>query len=253
MNLKNAIGLEAKPAEAKRCAECGTLCDDDTDGGPLYECGECGHRFNREAAGGNRCPECSRFGSRIADESCPECEAGELESSEAHQCTHCNTILDEADFPDHDCREEVAREQQAVAEREARESALEAERAPRRAEILALPLNVVIQHFRQREDDEPDGYVYFYLCEVNDVRYGETDIRSTGRGRKQQTKALWRVGLHDWDWDGRTLLEARKLPKHESGLDYSSEREAAEAMHAWLKKHLPAGSVITINHDAKDV
>lgn len=48
---------------------------------PLYECGSCGTIFNRDnSADGDshRCPDCNKFGSKVSDTSCSECQEGEV-------------------------------------------------------------------------------------------------------------------------------------------------------------------------------
>jgi len=69
--------------DAYICDDCGALVagDEGQDAGPLYECGECGTRYTRDnSADGDshRCPDCGKFGAKIADHACPECEEGEL-------------------------------------------------------------------------------------------------------------------------------------------------------------------------------
>ena len=81
-----AAWLAANPdAIAWRCASCGEEFRDggaDQDQGPLYECGSCGATFSLAGSTdgeSNRCPECNRFGRKLAELSCPACEDGELE------------------------------------------------------------------------------------------------------------------------------------------------------------------------------
>ena len=85
-----AAWLAANPeAIAWRCEGCeAEFTDEDADQGqgPLYECGECGTQFTRDnSADGdsNRCPDCNKFGAKMADLACPECGEGELEPIEA--------------------------------------------------------------------------------------------------------------------------------------------------------------------------
>ena len=54
--------------------------------GPLYECGSCGATYSLAGsadAESNRCPECNRFGRKLAELSCPACEDGELRARRA--------------------------------------------------------------------------------------------------------------------------------------------------------------------------
>ena len=72
-----AAWLAANPdAIAWRCASCGVeLTEDEADQGqgPLYACGQCGSPFSA-ASDSNRCPDCNRFGRKLAELSCPACE-----------------------------------------------------------------------------------------------------------------------------------------------------------------------------------
>jgi DNA-directed RNA polymerase subunit RPC12/RpoP len=81
-----AAWLAANPeAIAWRCASCGeefTDGDADQGQGPLYECDSCGAKFSLAGSAdgdSNRCPECNRFGRKLAELSCPACEDGGLE------------------------------------------------------------------------------------------------------------------------------------------------------------------------------
>lgn len=61
------------------CTECDEPFEDTTDCSPLYECGECGDQFTRaDANDTNRCPDCGKFGSKLTDDGCPECNQGEV-------------------------------------------------------------------------------------------------------------------------------------------------------------------------------
>jgi DNA-directed RNA polymerase subunit RPC12/RpoP len=63
------------------CGNCGEEFEDDEDAVPLYECGACGTQFttNTSANGRHQCPDCNKFGSKVTDCGCPECNEGELE------------------------------------------------------------------------------------------------------------------------------------------------------------------------------
>ena len=68
-----------------KCQDCDTIIDPD-DGSdlevPLYECNSCGTVFNRDnSADGesHRCPDCNKFGAKLADKSCPACQEGQIE------------------------------------------------------------------------------------------------------------------------------------------------------------------------------
>ena len=72
--------------KAYKCESCEAISDD---AGPaLYECGDCGSVFNRDNGNGagHQCPNCNKFASKVADQSCANCEEGEVEEIEAIQC-----------------------------------------------------------------------------------------------------------------------------------------------------------------------
>lgn len=66
-------------SERFHCEDCDSYIDPDDVGPPLYHCGTCG-LFNRDqsANDNHQCASCSKFGAKVADASCPECETGEL-------------------------------------------------------------------------------------------------------------------------------------------------------------------------------
>lgn len=87
---------------AYKCEECGALAEDTA--GPIYECGECGERYNRDnSADGtsHRCPACGKFGARVADWSCQECGQGEVEEADAYSCSVCGEIVEGDDMEEH--------------------------------------------------------------------------------------------------------------------------------------------------------
>ena len=68
------------------CDACEEFVHESDVDSPLYECGGCGERYTREnSADGdsNRCPDCNKFGAKVADYGCPECGAGELVEQDA--------------------------------------------------------------------------------------------------------------------------------------------------------------------------
>lgn len=82
--------------EAYKCLECGEIRDES--GPVLYECTECGQKFSKDngLGMGNICPDCcNKFGSRVADESCVECETGEVEIITVYQCCSCSAFYEE--------------------------------------------------------------------------------------------------------------------------------------------------------------
>lgn len=75
--------MSAREPEAFICEDCGALVPvEDAEGvGPLYECGDCGTRYTRGTSAdgeSHRCPDCNKFGAKVADVGCPDCEEGEL-------------------------------------------------------------------------------------------------------------------------------------------------------------------------------
>jgi len=81
---------EADEEEAERerdathqCSECEHLFVEDELGDlePLYECNDCGTVFTRSNSydgGSHKCPDCSRFSSKLSEDGCSECGAGEV-------------------------------------------------------------------------------------------------------------------------------------------------------------------------------
>lgn len=82
---------QAEQVTAYQCEACGALSEEEA--GPLYECGECGTQFNRETSYNfnHQCPNCDnhKFSSKIAAQSCYECNEGEVSEVEAFRCTIC--------------------------------------------------------------------------------------------------------------------------------------------------------------------
>ncbi len=80
------------------CQSCGHV-DEDTAGVPLYECRECSLVFskNNGMGKGHTCPDCTnKFGTRIADDCCVECEEGELEDTTVFVCNECGEEFESA-------------------------------------------------------------------------------------------------------------------------------------------------------------
>ncbi|HWW00477.1 MAG TPA: hypothetical protein VNZ64_12330 [Candidatus Acidoferrum sp.] len=78
---KPDITKKTEPETTYKCEECGEDFDESRLAGPLYECGDCGVRFTQDTSAdgnGHRCPECNKFGAKVADLGCPECGEGEL-------------------------------------------------------------------------------------------------------------------------------------------------------------------------------
>jgi len=80
------------PIRAYQCQDCSAIKTEE--GGPLYECGECGTLFNRSSSanGNHQCPNCNRFAQRIDDMSCAECEQFEIKEVWAVECDCCEEL-----------------------------------------------------------------------------------------------------------------------------------------------------------------
>lgn len=64
------------PVAGKLCCEvCGHVFDENEAGPPIYECGTCGQPQVGEDEDARRCQLCHKFCAKVADLSCPECEA----------------------------------------------------------------------------------------------------------------------------------------------------------------------------------
>lgn len=101
--------MEPEKSTAYKCEECEEIVEAGS-GEPLYECGECGTKFNRSSShtgDSHQCPECQKFGHKIADDSCPECEAGELTEIEVVTCPHCQETVEADSYDEH--KKECAR------------------------------------------------------------------------------------------------------------------------------------------------
>lgn len=67
------------------CNACGEEFDTNDDAVTLYECADCGNRFTRETSAdgdSHRCPDCNKFGAKVSEQGCPECNEGELVEGE---------------------------------------------------------------------------------------------------------------------------------------------------------------------------
>jgi len=93
------------------CDNCETMSTESS--GPLYECRECGHPFNRENSfdgESHRCPDCRKFSARVADSSCIECGEAEAEKCVAYECRICGDLVAVEDWGEHavDCQADNA-------------------------------------------------------------------------------------------------------------------------------------------------
>ena len=83
---------------AYKCTDCGDIAAESSEE-VLYECGNCGPFIRSNSADGdsNRCPQCNKFGAKLADEACESCEAAGVEKTDAYHCTECNRYFEEPD------------------------------------------------------------------------------------------------------------------------------------------------------------
>ena len=79
-----------------KCLSCDAISEEGS-GEPLYECGSCGTIFNRNQStyGNHQCPDCNKFASKLASDSCSECEEGEIEDIRAEYCEECSEWFEE--------------------------------------------------------------------------------------------------------------------------------------------------------------
>lgn len=80
---------------ALRCEECHhVFVEADAAEDPVYKCTNCETIFNRGETekGNHKCPNCGKFGSKIAEFSCPSCEHGPHEEIRGRHCPVCGTI-----------------------------------------------------------------------------------------------------------------------------------------------------------------
>ncbi|MDM7940114.1 MAG: hypothetical protein QUS07_07220 [Methanothrix sp.] len=94
-----------------KCPECDTLFDiqdvEATD--PVYECSSCGEVFTRSNSydgDSHKCPQCGKFGSKVEDTCCPDCEAPinvPRERIEGFQCPECEGYFEEDTDPCPNC------------------------------------------------------------------------------------------------------------------------------------------------------
>ena len=65
-----------------RCDSCDATFQDCDEAVTLYECNNCGTRFTQQTSpnGNHQCPDCDKFGAKISEHGCPECNDGELKA-----------------------------------------------------------------------------------------------------------------------------------------------------------------------------
>jgi uncharacterized C2H2 Zn-finger protein len=83
-----------------KCTNCDTLWADEPEYVVLYECGDCGEIFSREnsyTGDGHQCPSCHKFSAKLTDRGCPDCQEGEVEGEELHQCEICEEVFDDSE------------------------------------------------------------------------------------------------------------------------------------------------------------
>ncbi len=88
--------LEA--VRAYKCTDCGDIAAEASEE-VLYDCGNDGPFIRSNSADGdsNRCPECNKFGAKVADEACGSCQAAGVEEIDAYHCTGCGAYFEEPD------------------------------------------------------------------------------------------------------------------------------------------------------------
>lgn len=83
-----------------KCSGCNTVLEDVSDQTALYECPDCGSNFTRNNSSNgmsHNSPCCHRFGTKIADYGCDDCDQ-EFEEATLYQCTVCGELFaDEAE------------------------------------------------------------------------------------------------------------------------------------------------------------
>ena len=91
---------------AFRCEDCDHTSEDN--GGPLYECGSCGTKFNKSSSAneGNLC-SCGKFSSKTGELSCEECNEAAVVATQLIVCADCGenhsmtkdlTVSDQREF-----------------------------------------------------------------------------------------------------------------------------------------------------------
>jgi len=88
-----SLNLQIETIQAYKCVECLEISE--KAGERLYECRDCGTLFTRaNSADGmsHRCPDCNRFSSKVADQSCLDCQEGEVEKITAYKCPVCAAL-----------------------------------------------------------------------------------------------------------------------------------------------------------------
>ncbi|MGR3295848.1 MAG: hypothetical protein ACUZ8A_06440 [Candidatus Bathyanammoxibius sp.] len=110
--MDSSMTLEA--VHAYKCTDCGDIAAESSEE-VLYECGNCGPftRSNSDDGDSNRCPQCHKFGAKVADEACESCQAAGVEEIDAYHCTECNSYFEEPDDGEcPDCKRREASRQE---------------------------------------------------------------------------------------------------------------------------------------------
>jgi len=96
-SFKNVSTDLREKVDGYSCQSCDHTQTDEPES-PLYECCTTYDRANSNDGESNRCPECNKFGARIADYACDECH-GEMEATTLYVCGCGKTYLttDEVD------------------------------------------------------------------------------------------------------------------------------------------------------------
>jgi len=185
----------AEGISAWKCTSCEWFEEEEPES-PLYECGSCGERYDRDNSadgGSHRCPSCNKFGAKVADHACPECYE-EVEEVTAYACPHCEKLLTEEQAGEETCPECDAKF--GAEEDEGEESESEDDAEP---EVESKPQSQTAQAAKLAEhnklrpkiesDDEPEnwqanGYKRYEFFSKELLRWAAEDAILADRNRK---------------------------------------------------------------------
>lgn len=106
------VVITAEVAVRYECEACGAISEEVL-AVPLYECPDCYTIYNRDQTerGDHRCPDCNRFGRKIADRTCAACDEGVVEEMRVAICPICDEDVELDELRDHivsDCISGIA-------------------------------------------------------------------------------------------------------------------------------------------------
>lgn len=175
--------------DAYRCLECGHVSDEE--GPPLYECCQIFNRDGSADGESNRCPSCNKFGSKLADASCVQCEEGEVEPVQAVEVDGDLVAVDAGDDPGAMISEAVARRAEEKAAEAAREQGELDQQNAMRGRYEAAE--------RKRAAD----------LEVGDCFFAEDLNVNTPTGKRISIYAVTGVREKPWGLEGRIGVDTR--------------------------------------------